>query len=68
MPQYITGFAAVRWLCGYFFGVLVCLTQPRSRGHLSGNLKDKQGPMRIGNCEFIALTLALSMFVPLRFD
>eukprot|EP00601_Ochromonadales_sp_CCMP2298_P035291 CAMPEP_0173365672 /NCGR_PEP_ID=MMETSP1144-20121109/23767_1 /TAXON_ID=483371 /ORGANISM="non described non described, Strain CCMP2298" /LENGTH=663 /DNA_ID=CAMNT_0014316151 /DNA_START=234 /DNA_END=2222 /DNA_ORIENTATION=+ len=33
--QLLGGLSLVQWLLGHFFGVLVCVTQPRSRGRLS---------------------------------
>lgn len=46
--QYLSNLAVVRWACGYFFGILVCLTQPKSKGRLHVNRTDPDGPLIIG--------------------
>jgi hypothetical protein len=48
--QMVTSLAVVRWLCGCFFGILVCVTQPHSRGRLTVNPQDPAGPLLVGEC------------------
>jgi hypothetical protein len=50
----VTSFSLVRWLCGYFFGILVCLTQPHSRGSLRVDPGNPTGPLIVGRFSYIA--------------
>jgi len=62
--QYLSNLAVVRWACGYFFGILVCLTQPKSRGRLHVNKADPEGPLIIGEY----YTQRVTRLFPMQFN